>query len=53
MAVGGGAAILSHREAYTLCLSLVLCLELFEKFVVGGWGVVETYFSVQRKPRPS
>ena len=50
-----GGVILSLRKAYISGLSLLLCLELLKKFVVvgGGWVVVETYFSVQLKPRPS
>ena len=39
MVVGGdGGRLLSLREAYVLSLSLLLSLELFEKFVVGGGG---------------
>ena len=45
-----GGVILSLREAYILSLSLLLCLELFEKFVVGGW-VVESDFSVKLEPQ--
>ena len=35
---GGGGVILSLRKAYISGLSLLLCLELFEKFVVVGGG---------------
>ena len=60
MAVSGGRGFLSLGVAYILSLNLLLSLELFKKFVVvvvggGGewWVVVETYFSVQLKSRPS
>ena len=51
----GEGGFLRLRVAYILSLSLLLRLELFKKFVVvgGWWVVVETYFSVQLKSRPS
>ena len=39
MAVSGGGGYLSYRVAYKLSLNLLLRLELFKKFVVGGGGV--------------
>ena len=34
----GGGLLFSLREAYLLSLSLLLCLELFQNFVVVGGG---------------
>ena len=46
---------LSCREANIPNLSLLLCLEPFQKFLVVWWcsGVVEAHFSVQLQPKPS
>ena len=35
----GGGAFFSLREAYVLSCSLLLCLEPYEKFLVGGGWV--------------
>ena len=31
--------------------SLLACLEIFQKFVVSGWWVLESHFSVQLWPK--
>ena len=49
----GGDQFLSFREAFTQNLSLLLCLEAIDKFLVGwlfgGGMVVQTSFRVQLK----
>ena len=39
--IGRGANSLALREAYIPNLSLLVCLEAFEKFLVGEWWVVD------------
>ena len=47
----GGGRFMCLREAHIPNLSLLLCLEAFEKFLVGWWwgGVVQASFRVQLK----
>ena len=55
MGKGGGGRgqflSLRLRWAYIPNLSLLLCLERFVKFLVGGWVVFESNFSVQLRPK--
>ena len=56
MGSGEGGLFLRFRLVYILILSLLLSLVSLEKFVlwvvVGGGGGVQTYSSVQLKPKP-